>query len=228
MSTMATDLLPCVELGSDQAEYSIIWLHGLGANGHDFEPIVPELNLPTAVKMRFVFPHAPQQPVTINSGMLMPAWYDIVSPVLDHQEDESGIRRSQQYIDALIQRENARGIATENIIIAGFSQGGAIALHTGLRYPQRLAGILALSTYLPLVQTVRQEASEINQDLPIFMAHGSHDPIVPLRLGEDSRHYLEQFGYQPEWQTYFMEHSVCPDEISDISCWLKQIFQLST
>jgi phospholipase/carboxylesterase len=215
-----------VELGSDQAEYSIIWLHGLGANGHDFEPIVPELNLPAAVKMRFVFPHAPQQPVTINSGMVMPAWYDIVSPKLEQGEDETGIRRSQQYIDALIQRENARGVATENIIIAGFSQGGAIALHTGLRYPQRLAGILALSTYLPLVQTVRQEASEINQDLPIFMAHGSHDPIVPLRLGEDARHYLEQFGYQPEWQTYFMEHSVCPDEISDISRWLFKLLAI--
>ena len=223
---MTTDLLPCVELGSDQAEYSIIWLHGLGANGHDFEPIVPELNLPAAMKMRFVFPHAPQQPVTINSGVVMPAWYDIVSPELEQREDETGIRRSQQYIDALIQREIARGVATENIIIAGFSQGGAIALHTGLRYPQRLAGILALSTYLPLVQTVRQEASEINQDLPIFMAHGSHDPIVPLRLGEDSRHYLEQFGYQPEWQTYFMEHSVCPDEISDISQWLFKLLAI--
>ena len=217
---MVTDLLPCVELGSEDAQYSIIWLHGLGANGHDFEPIVPELNLPPAIKLRFVFPHAPQQPVTINSGVVMPAWYDIVSPKLDHREDETGIRRSQQHIDALIQRENVRGVATENIIIAGFSQGGAIALHTGLRYPQRLAGILALSTYLPLVQTVRQEVSKINQDLPIFMAHGSHDPIVPLRLGDDSRHYLEQFGYQPEWKTYFMEHSVCPDEIRDISQWL--------
>ena len=217
---MVTDLLPCVELGSEDAQYSIIWLHGLGANGHDFEPIVPELNLPPAIKLRFVFPHAPQQPVTINSGVVMPAWYDIVSPKLDHREDETGIRRSQQHIDALIQRENVRGVATENIIIAGFSQGGAIALHTGLRYPQRLAGILALSTYLPLVQTVRQEVSKINQDLPIFMAHGSHDPIVPLRLGDDSRHYLEQFGYQPEWKTYFMEHSVCPDEIGDISQWL--------
>ena len=217
---MATDLLPCVELGATDAQYSIIWLHGLGANGHDFEPIVPELNLPPEEKLRFVFPHAPQQPVTINSGVVMPAWYDILSPELDHGEDETGIRRSQQHIDALIQRENIRGVPTQNIIIAGFSQGGAIALHTGLRYPQRLAGILALSTYLPLVQTVRQEASEINQDLPIFMAHGSHDPIVPLRLAEDSRHYLEQFGYQPEWKTYFMEHSVCPDEIGDISQWL--------
>jgi len=222
---MATDLLPCVELGADDAEYSIIWLHGLGANGHDFEPIVPELNL-AEEKIRFIFPHAPLQPVTINGGVVMPAWYDIISPQLEHLEDESGIRRSQQHIEALIQRENTRGIATEKIIIAGFSQGGAIALHTGLRYPQRLAGILALSTYLPLVQTVRQEASEINQALPIFMAHGSHDPIVPLRLGDDSRHYLEQFGYQPEWKTYFMEHSVCPDEISDISQWLYKVLAI--
>jgi phospholipase/carboxylesterase len=220
---MATDLLPCVELGTEDAEYCIIWLHGLGANGHDFEPIVPELNLSAAKKIRFIFPHAPSQPVTINGGIVMPAWYDIISPQLEQREDASGIRRSQQHIEALVQRENARGIATEKIILAGFSQGGAIALHTGLRYPQRLAGILALSSYLPLVQTVRQEASEINQALPIFMAHGSHDPIVPLRLGDDSRHYLEQLGYQLEWKTYFMEHSVCPEEISDISQWLFKV-----
>lgn len=220
---MATDLLPCVELGTKDAEYCIIWLHGLGANGHDFEPIVPELNLSAAKNIRFIFPHAPSQPVTINGGIVMPAWYDIISPQMEQREDASGIRRSQQLIEALVQRENARGVATEKIILAGFSQGGAIALHTGLRYPQRLAGILALSTYLPLVQTVRQEASEINQALPIFMAHGSHDPIVPLRLGDDSRHYLEQLGYQLEWKTYFMEHSVCPEEISDISQWLFKV-----
>ena len=210
-------------LEPDVGDEQRVGLHGLGANGHDFEPIVPELNLSAAKKIRFIFPHAPSQPVTINGGIVMPAWYDIISPQLEQREDASGIRRSQQHIEALVQRENARGIATEKIILAGFSQGGAIALHTGLRYPQRLAGILALSSYLPLVQTVRQEASEINQALPIFMAHGSHDPIVPLRLGDDSRHYLEQLGYQLEWKTYFMEHSVCPEEISDISQWLFKV-----
>ena len=223
---MATDLLSCVELGPEQANYSIIWLHGLGANGHDFEPIVPELQLPASAKIRFIFPHAPPQPVTINSGMIMPAWYDIVSPDLAQQEDETGIRQSQQHIDALIQRENSRGVVSENIIVAGFSQGGAIALQTSLRYPHRLGGVMALSSYLPLVQSFQLEISEANQQLPIFMAHGSHDPIVPLPLGEDSRHWLEQHGYQPEWKTYYMEHSVCPEEITDISRWLKQIFQL--
>ena len=225
---MTTELLPCVELGPEQADYSIIWLHGLGANGHDFEPIVPELQLPAAANIRFIFPHAPQQPVTINSGMVMPAWYDIASPDFAQQEDETGIRQSQRHIDALIERETVRGIATENILIAGFSQGGAIALQTGLRYPQRLAGVMALSSYLPLVQSLREEASRPNQDLPIFMAHGSHDPVVPLTLGEDSRHYLQQFGYALEWNTYYMEHSVCPEEIDDIGRWLKQIFQLNT
>lgn len=223
---MTTELLACVERGPEQVEYSIIWLHGLGANGHDFEPIVPELQLPASANIRFIFPHAQQQPVTINSGVVMPAWYDIVSPDFAQQEDETGIRQSQQHIDALIQQENARGIATENIVIAGFSQGGAIALQTGLRYPQRLAGVMALSSYLPLVQSLHQEASVANQNVPIFMAHGSHDPVVPLALGEDSRHYLEQYGYEPDWKTYYMEHSVCPDEIDDISRWLKQIFQL--
>jgi phospholipase/carboxylesterase len=225
---MTTELLACVELGPEQAEYSIIWLHGLGANGHDFEPIVPELQLPASANIRFIFPHAPQQPVTINSGVVMPAWYDIVSPDFAQQEDETGIRQSQRHIDALIERENTRGIATENIIIAGFSQGGAIALQTGLRYPQRLAGVMALSSYLPLVQSLRVEASRPNQDLPIFMAHGSHDPVVPLTLGEDSRHYLQQFGYALEWNTYYMEHSVCPEEIDDIGRWLRQVFQLNS
>ncbi len=220
---MATALLPCVELGADEADYAIIWLHGLGANGHDFEPIVPELKLPATAKIRFVFPHAPSQAVTINSGIVMPAWFDIASPQLDHIEDEAGIRRSQQSLERLIERETGRGVPVEHIILAGFSQGGAIALHTGLRYPQPLAGILGLSTYLPLVQTVRAEASEANRHIPILLAHGSHDPIIPLRLAEDSRHYLEQFGYQPEWKTYYMEHSVCPDEIKDISRWLVQI-----
>ena len=208
---------------ADDADASVIWLHGLGADGHDFEPIVPELDLPETTKIRFIFPHAPSRPITINNGMVMPAWYDIASPQLDQIEDEAGIRRSQQYVEQLIQRETEHGIKSENIILAGFSQGGAIALFTGLRYPQPLAGIIALSTYLPLAQTARTEASEANRQIPILLAHGSHDPIIPLRLAEDSRHYLEQLGYKPEWKIYFMEHSVCPDEIRDISRWLIQL-----
>lgn len=220
---MTNELLPCIELGTDEADYTIIWLHGLGADGHDFEPIVPQLNLPATTKIRFVFPHAPSRPITINNGMVMPAWYDIASPQLDQIEDEAGIRRSLHYLEQLIQRETERGIKSENIILAGFSQGGAIALYTGLRYSQPLAGIIALSTYLPLAQTTSREASEANRQIPILLAHGSHDPIIPLRLAEGSRHYLEQLGYKPEWKIYFMEHSVCPDEIRDISRWLIQL-----
>ena len=187
-----------IETGASPSA-SVIWLHGLGASGHDFEPIVPELNLPAAANIRFVFPHAPQQAVTINSSMVMPAWYDVRSMQFDTREDEAGIRHSQRLIENLIQREIERGVPSANIILAGFSQGGAIALQTALRYTQPLAGILALSTYLPLVQSVQPEASASNRQIPIFMAHGTHDPIIPLQLAEDSRHYLEQLDYQPEW-----------------------------
>ncbi len=207
-----------------EPSYSVIWLHGLGADGYDFEPLVPELNLPAEKPVRFIFPHAPQQPVTINGGMVMRAWYDITGTEMILQEDDAGIRRSAEAIRDMIQKENARGIATGNIILAGFSQGGAIALHTGLRYPESLAGILALSTYLPLSAQLEPEAHAANQSTPIFMAHGLYDPVIPLILAESSRTKLQQAGYSVEWHSYPMPHAVSPQEIRDISHWFRQRF----
>ncbi len=217
---MTTPILDCVELGPDDAQFSIIWLHGLGANGHDFEAIVPELRLPTDKKIRFIFPHAPTMPVTINGGMAMPAWYDIRSMDFLAGQDEAGIRRSEQHLIQLIWREEQRGVASQRIVLAGFSQGGAIALHTGLRYPKPLAGVMALSTYLPLDHTVAAERHAVNKALMVFMGHGSHDPVVPMRLAEASRDYLIELGYGVGWHQYYMEHSVHPEEIRDISRWL--------
>lgn len=208
-------------IGSEPSN-CVIWLHGLGADGYDFEPLVPELDLPAETAVRFIFPHAPRQPVTINGGMVMRAWYDITGTEMIRQEDEAGIRRSAAAIQDLIRKENARGIATGNIILAGFSQGGAIALHTGLRYPESLAGILALSTYLPLSARLEREAQAANQSTPIFMAHGLYDPVIPLILAESSRKRLQQAGYNVEWHTYPMPHAVSPDEIRDISHWFRQ------
>ena len=220
---MNKQLLPAVRVGPAQARYSIIWLHGLGADGHDFEPIVPDLNFKHKNQTRFVFPHAPSQPVTLNNGYVMPAWYDLVGISADAPEDEAGIRRTEALIKDLIAHEQQQGVASEHIILAGFSQGGAIALHTGLRYPQKLAGILALSTYLPLHDKLEQEASITNKHTPIFMAHGSYDPVVPLTLAEFSREQLIKLDYQVEWRTYPMEHGVLPDEIDDISRWFNQL-----
>ena len=174
--------------------------------------------------MRFIFPHAPRQAVTINGGMVMRAWYDITGAEMIRQEDDAGIRRSAEAIRDMIQTENARGIATGNIILAGFSQGGAIALHTGLRYPESLAGILALSTYLPLSAQLEPEAHAANQSTPIFMAHGLYDPVIPLILAEASRTKLQQAGYSVEWHSYPMPHAVSPQEIHDISHWFRQRF----
>lgn len=216
-------LLPCVETGSPDSQHSIIWLHGLGADGHDFEPIVDELTLEKPV--HFVFPHAPSQPVTINNGMTMPAWYDITSPQIDTMQDEKGIRQSEQYILALIEREIERGVASENIILAGFSQGGAIALHTALRYDKPLAGIMALSTYVPLQDKVEVERSEANQSTPIFMAHGKYDQIIPLEIAVNSQVFLNRLGYKPEFKQYEMEHSVYPEEIDAISLWINECFK---
>lgn len=213
-----------IEIGPAEAEHAIIWLHGLGADGHDFEPIVPELHL-ADIPVRFIFPHAPVRPVTINGGMAMRAWYDIRSPQIEQAEDESGIRQSQSQLESLIQREIDRGIDSQCIILAGFSQGGAIALQTGLRYTKPLGGILALSTYLPLVQSFAAECSDANHAIPIFMAHGRFDPIVPLSLAEDSLHFLQEAGYPVEWKVYPMPHQVCLDEINDIGLWLRQRFQ---
>jgi len=198
-------------------EVAVIWLHGLGADGHDFEPIVPELELPKPV--RFIFPHAPVRPVTINNGMRMRAWYDIFQ-FGGGAEDEAGLRASQALLEGLIANEVKRGIQPAKIILAGFSQGGAIVLQAGLRYPERLGGIMALSTYLPLAEKLDQEKSPKNQDLPIFMAHGTHDDIIPLRRAEQSRDLLVKSGYRVEWRTYPMPHSVCPEEIGHISKFL--------
>ena len=217
-----SDLLPCVEIGSADSTHSIIWLHGLGADGHDFEPIVQELNLNQPV--RFIFPHAPTMPVTVNNGMSMPAWYDIASAQIDSRQDKTGIRQSQQSILLLIEKEIERGIKSSNIILAGFSQGGAIALHTGLRYEKPLAGIMGLSTYLPLIDSVKNEIHDANRKTPIMLAHGSHDPVVPFNLAEKTKVCLEQLSYTTELHAYLMEHSVCPEEVNDISDWINKRF----
>ena len=202
---------------------AVIWLHGLGADGHDFEPIVPELALPASLRVRFVFPHAPARPVTINMGMMMPAWYDILEMGGRGREDAEGIRGSQALLEGLIAREVARGIPASRIVLAGFSQGGAIVLQTGLRYAQALGGIMALSTYLPLAASVQAEASLANRSVPLFMAHGSQDPVIALGRAQQSREALEALGYAIEWHAYPMPHSVCPQEIADISAWLQKV-----
>jgi phospholipase/carboxylesterase len=205
-----------------EADCSVIWLHGLGADGHDFEPIVPELRLPSDMRVRFVFPHAPERPVTINGGMRMRAWYDILTLDRSGPEDEAGVLESGRLLERLIEREHERGSDYARIVVAGFSQGGAIALHTALRFSQRLAGVMALSTYLPLSQgfaaDIAARAAAI--ELPIFMAHGSLDPMLPIDLGRSSRRLLEQAGYRVEWHEYAMAHSVCGEEIADIRRWL--------
>ena len=203
---------------------AVIWLHGLGADGFDFVPIVEELRLPPTLAVRFVFPHARQRPVTINGGFMMRAWYDITSLGPDRVEDEAGIRESADVVRGYIEQENARGIGSERIVIAGFSQGGAIAFQAALRHPQRLAGVMALSTYLPLRQTVATEATPANRDVPILMCHGLRDPMVPATLGEASRDLLQSLGYKVDWQAYPMEHQVCMEEVLYISKWLHARF----
>lgn len=216
-----SDLLDAIVIETATAPTAaIIWMHGLGADGHDFEPIVPELGLPGSAALRFVFPHAPIQPVTINGGVRMRAWYDVTG---DGRQDAAGIRASQARVEALIGRERARGIASRAIVLAGFSQGGAIALQTALRHGERLAGVLALSTYLPLPDTMEQEASPANRDAPIFMAHGRQDPVIPLSWSTRSRDKLAALGYAVEWHDYPMPHSVCTEEIADITRWLRRV-----
>jgi len=207
-----------IETGASP-DAAVIWLHGLGADGHDFEPVVPELGLPPALGVRFVFPHAPVRPVTLNMGMPMRAWYDIFQLDGD-REDEAGIRASQALTEALIARERERGIAPRRIVLAGFSQGGAIALHTGLRHAERLGGILALSTYLPLAESLAAEASPANRAVSVFMAHGRFDDMIPIQRAEQSRALLERAGYSLAWREYPMPHSVCAEEIADIADWL--------
>ena len=220
-----SDLLETLEIETGASpRAAVIWLHGLGADGHDFEPIVPELGLPKSAAVRFIFPHAPVQPVTINGGARMRAWYDVTN---DGQQDAAGIRASQARVEALIAREHKRGISPASIVLAGFSQGGAVALQTGLRYPERLAGILALSCYLPLPETLEQEVSQTNRDVPIFMAHGTQDPVIPLSWAMRSRDRLKTLGYAVEWHEYPMPHSVCAEEIADISRWLRSVLPAS-
>ena len=214
-----SDLLRCVEIEpSAQATASVIWLHGLGASGHDFEPIVPELQLPADLAVRFIFPHAPQIPVTVNGGMVMPAWYDILAMDIDRKVDEAGVLASADAVDALIEREIARGIPSERIIIAGFSQGGAVAYQAALRHPKPLAGLLTLSTYMAMPVT----PSNANASLPVMICHGSMDPMVPEQLGQRAAATLTELGYTPQYKSYPMEHMVCLEQIRDIGQWLTE------
>lgn len=216
-------MLDCVEIQSPgPTTASVIWLHGLGADGNDFVPIVPELGLGDDHGVRFVFPNAPQQPVTVNGGMRMPAWYDILSVDIADQQDEPGIRASAAEIETLIAHEVESGIAAERLVLAGFSQGGAIALHTGLRHSASLAGIMALSSYLPLHDSLAAEAGTANREASIFMAHGSEDPIIPIALGRTSRDHLTAAGYAVDWNEYSMAHQVCAPEITTVGRWLRE------
>lgn len=205
------------------ANAAVIWLHGLGADGHDFEPVVPWLELPAGLAVRFFFPHAPYRAVTINNGMRMRAWYDIAGTEMQRREDEAGVRESGAALHRMIDGEVARGILAERIVLAGFSQGGAIALHAGLRYPARLAGIAALSSYLPLADTLVAEADGANRSTPILMVHGTADGIIPIGLAQRSAQRLQAQGYPVEWQTYAMAHTVSAEEIQLISSWLGRV-----
>ncbi len=218
---MSAEPLQAVEIETAPGpRASIIWLHGLGADGSDFAPLAGEIELPAAV--RYIFPHAPMMPVSINGGYVMRAWYDISDAAI-RREDEAGVRASQQSVEALLAREKSRGIAADRIVLAGFSQGGAIALQTGLRHGESLAGIMALSTYVPLADTLAAEAGDANRRTPIFMAHGASDPMIPCARAQASRDLLLQLGFAVEWHEYRMQHAVCPEEIAAIGVWLRRV-----
>jgi phospholipase/carboxylesterase len=217
---MSTELETLEIDTGDAPKASIIWLHGLGADGNDFAPLADEIDLPVAV--RYIFPHAPEIPVTINGGFVMRAWYDISDAAI-RREDEAGVRASQALIEALLAREKSRGVPAKRIVLAGFSQGGAIALQTGLRHGESLAGIMALSTYVPIADVLAAEASAANRAVPIFMAHGSSDPMIPVARARPARALLEKLGYAVEWHEYPMPHSVCPEEIADLGAWLRRV-----
>ena len=204
---------------------AIIWMHGLGADGNDFVPMVRELDLSHCPAIRFIFPHAQTMPVTINGGYVMRSWYDIVGTDIVKREDEAGLRKSQLQVEALIAREKARGIAASNIVLAGFSQGCAMTLQTGLRHPETLAGLLCLSGYVPLAQSVALERDPASAGTPIFMAHGSDDPVIPLQRAEQSRDLLMVLGHDIEWHEYPMQHSLCQEEIADIGLWLTRVLK---
>jgi phospholipase/carboxylesterase len=208
---------------SSSADASIIWLHGLGADGHDFEPIVPHLGSALTERTRFVFPHAPMRPVTINGGYVMRAWYDVVDADIARRADAAGVHESEKILCDYIDAEIASGFPPERVVVAGFSQGGAIALHTGLRYPQRLAGVLGISCYLPLPTEIAGGLAPANATTPLFMAHGTQDPLIPVAAGEQSHNFLKDLDYDIEWHTYPIPHSVCLEEIEDIGRWLLRI-----
>ena len=215
--------LSCVEVETGEKPTGcIIWMHGLGADGHDFEPIVPELRLPEGLALRFVFPHAEVRPVTLNGGMQMRAWFDIYSLDKHGPADEAGIDGSCAAIDELVAREVERGIPRERIVLAGFSQGGVIAMHTALRAAEPVRALMVLSSYLPLAARLGDYPTHTG--LPVFLAHGDFDPVLPLELGEETRERLTEHGYEPEWRTYPMAHGVCPQQIMDISAWLRAVF----
>jgi len=222
---MTEALLPAVEILTGPAPtHAVIWMHGLGADGHDFEPVVDEFDADRLPPTRFVFPHAPERAVTINGGYVMRAWFDIYSRDYGNRtEDAEGTETSAAQVEALIARENARGIPDERIVLAGFSQGGAIALHAGLRHPRRLAGVMALSTFLPLVERLAGEAHPANRSVPIFMAHGTGDSVIPHDFARQSAELLAAAGYPLEWRSYPMEHSLCLPEVRDIEDWLARV-----
>ncbi len=223
---MTQDILETIELESaPNPTVAIIWMHGLGADANDFVPIVRELDLRGNPGIRFVFPNAPTMPVTINGGYVMRSWYDILGTDIAKREDEAGLRLSQKRIEQLITRENARGIPSERIILAGFSQGCAMTLQTGLRYHEKLAGLLCLSGYVPLRDVIAEERHAANQQTPIFQAHGRGDNVIQIQRAEQSRDLLKELGYQVEWHEYMMPHSVCPEEVDDISLWLKKVLR---
>ena len=218
--------LPCVEHATAaHPRHAVIWLHGLGADGHDFEPIVPQLLRPEWPALRFVFPHAPVRPITLNGGLPMRAWYDIGGFDLSQKQDAAGIRASIVEVEQLIAREIERGVPASNIVLTGFSQGGAVALAAGLRHPQALSAIVALSTYLPIADATADERSDANAATPIFMGHGAFDPVVPQYLGERSRDRLREWGYDVGWHSYPMAHQVCPQEIAELADFLGPRFR---
>ena len=219
---MFTNKPPLIIDTGDTPQVAIIWLHGLGANGYDFESLVPQINLPNKT-IRFVFPHAPSRPVTLNNNMIMPAWFDILGLDRTSVQDEAGIRQAAHYVEQLIAEQLAHGICSKNIFLAGFSQGGCIALHTALRYKKSLAGVIALSTYLPLAETIIAERDNANDAIPIFIAHGSLDQVLSLDYAKVSRDYLQKLNYPVSWHHYVMEHSICQEEISALVKWLQKI-----
>jgi phospholipase/carboxylesterase len=219
-----TDLLDAIEVETaPNPTVSVIWLHGLGAHGADFVPLGNDIDLSGCPAIRFVFPHAPTMPVTINGGYVMRAWYDILGTDLAKREDEAGLRRSQAEVEKLIAREKSRGVPADRIVLAGFSQGCAMTIQTGLRHPEKLAGLLCLSGYVPIHTTVTAERHGANHETPIFMAHGRADPVIPILRAEQSRDLLKSLGYKVEWHEYNMPHSVCPEELDDIGAWMRKL-----